>query len=831
MDIFESMLANEEPEAPISPRELYEQLPDKALGYGYLRDVQAQVLTAWHERRDEQDLVLKVNTGGGKTIDGLVILQSYLNEGLGPALFVAPDNYLVKQVIKEAEKIKIPTVTNPEDARYLRGEAIAVVNASRLFNGKTIFSDNRASPVPIGSVVIDDAHAAIATMRQKLSLRIPRPQEGATGASAYEDLLDLFESDIKQQFPDALLDLRERSNSALVRVPFWAWRNKVEQARAIMRPYTKDETTDLFFAWPAVTEILHLCRVVFSNNEVTITPPCPPIKHVTSFAEAKRRVYLSATLADDSVLVTDFGANPESVRKPINPLTAGDIGERMILAPQEINPSIRTDEIRNAIVDLSKSYNTVVLVPSNAAMRAWPQADRTARAHEVEAVVEELKSGKHVGLVVLANKYDGIDLPQSACRILVLDGLPTAFSGEERLDSQLTSQESGVDDRQVQRIEQGMGRGVRSNEDHCVVFLIGSRLSQLTTDPRTVPQFSPATRAQLKLSHELASRVEEQPLSQIMAVAKRALTRDAGWVKLAKQRLSKIAPEPGVVSHHAVARREAFEAASLSDYQRASKLLSDAAETSTRPREQGWLMEQQATYIDHSDPERAQVILAAARTKNPRTTRPLSGVTYHMLKGTDQQAISASTHLGDLYGNPAALRLGFEAVLEDLVFDPLRTDEFEHALHLLGHILGLASQRPEHEMGSGPDNLWALGANKFWVIEAKSGATSKSIGKRDAGQLGQSLQWFTDRYNSEARAVPVMVHPEVQLYRDASAPAGMMVLTPRNLARLVESVRTFSSGVAALGTWTDTEALQSLLKGHKLTSADLESYLVPVRAS
>lgn len=77
-------------EGPTEPRELYASLPDKSTGYGYLRDVQGQVLTAWHARRTERDLVVKVNTGGGKTIDGLVMLQSYLNDGKGPALYVAP---------------------------------------------------------------------------------------------------------------------------------------------------------------------------------------------------------------------------------------------------------------------------------------------------------------------------------------------------------------------------------------------------------------------------------------------------------------------------------------------------------------------------------------------------------------------------------------------------------------------------------------------------------------------------------------------------------------------------------------------------------------------
>lgn len=47
---FGSLLREEAMGPVIEPRELHGQLPNKAVGYGYLRDVQAQVLTAWHDR-------------------------------------------------------------------------------------------------------------------------------------------------------------------------------------------------------------------------------------------------------------------------------------------------------------------------------------------------------------------------------------------------------------------------------------------------------------------------------------------------------------------------------------------------------------------------------------------------------------------------------------------------------------------------------------------------------------------------------------------------------------------------------------------------------------
>lgn len=819
---FERLLSESGVAAPTEPRELYASLPDKPMGYGYLRDVQGQVLTAWHARRAERDLVVKVNTGGGKTIDGLVMLQSYLNDGEGPALYVAPSRYLVDQVREEAERLGIPTVDDPDHRRYIAGEAIAVVTADKLLNGKSVFSEKRPTraPAPIGSVVIDDAHAAIAITRKDLSLELPRDH------AAFDALLTLFEDDLREQAPNAFLEVQDRGHGALARVPFWAWRARVKQVRALLHEHR--DTPPLRYPWPAVSEVLHLCRAVFTGSAVTITPPCPPIRHVTGFAEARHRLYLTATLADDSVLVTDFAADPESVTKPITPATAGDIGERMILAPQEINPGLSLEEIRRAVAALSQKHNVVVIVPSGKAVAPWMEhAPEVATADQIADVVARLRD-EHVGLVVLVNKYDGIDLPGDACRVLVLDGLPEAFSGEERMRSQMVSRTAGIDDRQVQRIEQGMGRGVRSNEDHCVVFLLGPRLSQLVADPRSLARFGPATRAQLELSRTVAEGLEDQPLDQVLGVARQALDRDQGWVKLAKRKLSSLPAPNAVVTDVAISRRRAFEAATDGDYRAAAEHLSTAVAAASIEREKGWLLEEQAAYLDHVDPQRAQQVLVRARAKNNSVLRPLSGVTYERLSASGDQARRAADNLTALYADGTALRLGFEALLDDLVFDPDRTREFEEALQRLGEHLGLAAQRPEQEQGAGPDNLWGLGALDYWVIEAKTGATTDVIHKRDANQLSGSVLWFRDIYDVSARAVPVMVHQARQLARDASATPGMRVLNQDGLDRLKAAVRAYASALAG-SRWDTADHLNNLLAGHRLRSSDLTSYLRDAR--
>jgi len=814
---FDKLLSEKSSTTPTEPRELYASLPNKAKGYGYLRDVQGQVLSAWHERRYERDLVVKVNTGGGKTIDGLVILRSHLNDGRGPALYVAPDKYLAHQVQGEAERIGLATVNDPDHPRYLSGDAIAVVNTHKLVNGKSVFSSKRPTrpPAPIGSVVIDDAHAALAITRKQLSIELTRDH------SAFEPLLDLVREDISEQSPSDLLDIDDRSPGTLARVPFWAWRDKIDRVRLLLHQHR--ETDELLYVWPAVADVLHLCRAVFTEHALTITPFCPPIRHITGFADAQHRVYLTATLADDSVLVSDFGANPGSVRTPITPLTAGDIGERMILAPQEINPDVAPQDVRQAIALLAARHNVVVLVPSDRVAAAWEEFSvRVAHADDVSATVTNLRTG-HVGLVVFVNKYDGIDLPDNACRVLLLDGLPEVASGDERLEAQLLRR-AGTDDRQVQRIEQGMGRGVRSNEDHCVVFLLGSRLSQLIADPRSFTRFGPATRAQLELSRTVANGLENQPLNKIMDVADQALNRDPSWVKLAKLTLASVPPQIGSVTDVAVAQRAAFEAATDGDFRAAAQQLSTAAKALTDNRTKGWLLEQQAAYLDQIDPALGQQTLAEARTNNPSILRPLSGVTYQPLSLSGEQAQRSADFLSSRYRAPAELRLALRGITDDLVFDRERTDAHEDALARLADHIGLVGQRPEQDLGEGPDVLWALGGLDFWVIEAKSGSKSQVIHKGDANQLSGSMNWFRERYNHTACATPVMVHRAHRLAADAAAPLDMKVLTEDGLAGLRAAILKFAAGLAS-DRWDQAGNVDRQLTGQRLRASDLPSYL------
>lgn len=95
---------------------------NRAPAFSFPRDIQTEVLNGWYEARENRDNIIKLNVGSGKTLVGLLLLQSSLNERKGPALYVSPDNQLSLQVMQEANALGINVTDDPRDPDYAAGE-------------------------------------------------------------------------------------------------------------------------------------------------------------------------------------------------------------------------------------------------------------------------------------------------------------------------------------------------------------------------------------------------------------------------------------------------------------------------------------------------------------------------------------------------------------------------------------------------------------------------------------------------------------------------------------------------------------------------------------
>lgn len=191
---FKKRLAGKKAEKPVDPIKLYDTL-DRAHDKGPLRPAQLSVLKSWFTNHlDDRDAIVKLHTGQGKTLIGLLMLQMQLNNGKGPALYLCPDNFLIDQTREQAKQFGIATCRAdpelPDD--FLNSDKILVTSVQKLFNGLTKFGLDRKS-VSVGTLLMDDAHACADTIREACRIRIPSDEP------AYDALQTLFADDLEQQ--------------------------------------------------------------------------------------------------------------------------------------------------------------------------------------------------------------------------------------------------------------------------------------------------------------------------------------------------------------------------------------------------------------------------------------------------------------------------------------------------------------------------------------------------------------------------------------------------------------------------------------------------------
>ena len=440
----------------LEPRDIFMELPNKDKRYSYPRDVQTEVWKQWFENRESKNNIIKMNTGSGKTAVGLLILQSCLNEGIGPAIYVVPDNYLVKQVCDEAKRLGIKAVDGSEESKaeedyYFRNsKSILVTNIHKLVNGKSVFGLRNDSNIDIGSIIIDDVHACLATIEKQHTIIIEPKLD------IFNSIIDLVsnysESKESQNFCD-IKDNKDPKYSYLV--TFCICQNICNDVYNLISDDSYKDKDFVLFNYPLMRNNWKTANCVIKAKRIEITLKGTPIHKITSFEKAKRRIFMSATLSDDSVFISTLGLDKQELNNIIVPEKANDIGERLIVFPQYLNPNITEQEIKNKVSNIAKNYNVVVIVPSFDRANFWkdvnPVQILSSSDNNIYSGIEKLKNNEIFGLTVLINKYDGVDLPDDACRMLVVDGLPNLKSDYDALIRSINPNDKRIQREQIQK--------------------------------------------------------------------------------------------------------------------------------------------------------------------------------------------------------------------------------------------------------------------------------------------------------------------------------------------------------------------------------------------
>lgn len=812
----------------VNPVEIYDSL-DRRSETGPLRPSQERVLSEWYtSRKDEQNNIIKLHTGEGKTLIGLLILHSKINAGEGPCLYICPNKYLAEQVRQEAQKFGIPiceiSEQNDLPDDFMMGFKILITHVQKVFNGRTIFGLGNRS-VNVGAVILDDSHACIDSIKDALTIKVDKEHQ------LYKTAITLFEDDIREQGEGSFLEIESGDYNTMLPIPYWSWYEKRDEiTKAIID--SKDDNR-VKFVWPIIKDYIANCQAFISGETLEISPTLMPIDSFGTFSRAKNRILMSATTQDDSFFIKGLGFDIQSV---INPLSNTELkwsGEKMILIPSLISEDLERDAVINWLVKTNpeRQFGIVSLVPGFSKKKQYEAIGaRVATTTDIFEVVKSLKDGHYAQSIVFANRYDGIDLPDNACRILIIDSKPYFDSLLDRYEEDCRSESDIMNIRIAQKVEQGLGRSVRGEKDYSIIVLVGGDLIKFAKSPLSSKYFSSQTRKQIEIGIQVATFANEdskneEPYKVLQSVMNQALARDEGWKEYYSEEMDSIEEDVERKGIHEILKIEydAERQFMIGEYDGACELMQKLCDKfNDADLERGWYLQQLARYKYRTSKVESNQIQKSAFRNNLQLLKPKEGINYKKIEFINQNRVRRIKEWMTQYADYSEMMISVEGILQNLSFG-MPSEKFEAALKDVGEAIGFLSQRPDKEIKKGPDNLWCGVENQYFLLECKNEVdeTRSEISKHEAGQMNSHSAWFENMYG-DAKCKRILIIPTIKLSYHADFTHPVDIMRKNTLKKLKDNVRNFFKEFSAyiLHEVSDPK-IQQLVDAHKLDIASL----------
>lgn len=473
-----------------------------------------------------KDLAIELPTGTGKTLVGLLIAEYRRRAFKERVVFLCPTRQLCAQVNERARRYGINTALlvgsqskyDPDQFyAYQQARAIAITTYSGVFNTSPRIDDPEV-------IICDDAHAADNYISAFWTLSINR----ITHKDLYMSIYRLLESVIPQYMTYQI----ENPESSLFNansvdlVSTIAVYDHLTQLGQILEEF-KSEYDDLKYPLSILSSHLEACSFYISPKGIEIRPLIPPTQTHKPFSNAKQRVYMSATLGEDGDIERVFGVK-KIARLPIpEEWHKRSTGRRLILFP-ELSANQQPEE--TAIEMLKQSNRALILVPDNKTLQAWekklPKSHTLIKSEQIEQNLDEFTKCSEPSVLLLATRYDGIDLPGDDCHFMILDGEPSASGLQEFYLRTCLGICSQLHNRIRTRITQAMGRCTRDESDYSVVVVLGNKLTKRCCTTSFTQGIHPELQAEIAFGLDNST---DHTTTDFLELSKAILNRVPEW--------------------------------------------------------------------------------------------------------------------------------------------------------------------------------------------------------------------------------------------------------------------------------------------------------------
>lgn len=792
---FSKIKVPEPQDGSVDPITLFHNLKVSDRGINDLWLAQGDALREWHIHRNDSDIGIVLNTGAGKTLVGLLVAQSLVNETKGKVLYACSSIQLVEQTKEKAEGYGLKASTyyrsRYSDDLYSRCIAPCITTYHALFNGLSVFNKE-----DISAVVFDDSHTAEHLLRDHFSVLI----EKSKFPDLYAEMLHIFDDYFAYIGRSVSLQdtVEGRSKWVLFVPPFEVSAQSNELTRVLLDGGIQ-EAAETKFAWAHLKDNVDQSCVFISSSGVTITPAFVPASSLPYFSTTVRRVYLSATMSAPDAFTRTFGKQPSRI---VAPATSAGECERLIVLPSRIDSSSEGVEPAKQLVSTRKA---LILVPTYSRAEKWNEVAEPPPREQVTEEVSAFKNSSEGRKLLLAARYDGVDLPGDTCRLMVIDDIPTGIGSHERYLWESLGMDSSLRSMIASRIVQSFGRISRGMSDHGVVVLTGKRLTEWLFVPKNLSILPNFLQKQLLLGDQISK--ELSTVDELHDVVDACLERRGDWLGTYDQFMRQAEIGDTVEDSSDLLKLAKAEAKfGLMMWKRDY----EAAVNSISPTLQLAFSLSNGTGAWHSlwlgfahdlmgDTESANELYANAHSN--QTSIPPKRRKYQAHKDIElpSQVSRIESQMKIKVNNEISLPPKFANNLQFLSRKG-SVAQTEEAIRYLGQYLGLNSTRPDKEHGTGPDVLWIGDCGPALCIEAKTEKEPSSVyGKDELGQMSDHIQWVIDHHEMND-IVPLFVGPITKPSSRVNPPENVVITTLEMFSELGERLVAALKDAASIAT-------------------------------
>jgi hypothetical protein len=626
------------------------------------------------------------------------------------------------------------------------------------------------------------------------------------------NLLDALPAPFAERMREVGLDPWRRNEVELVPPPVVAVRADV--LREAITTHARDRRDHNTHAGPMIADRLEQCLVYVSWNEILIRPLIPPTAEHAPFADAEQRIYMSATLGSGGELERAFGV-PKIHRLQV---PAGwdehGSGRRFFVFPGATRGSTEVDTFVQEAID--RAGRALVIASSGTELDRFeaaclPDGVVRVRAKQVEHDFDAFTDEERAALL-LAHRYDGIDLPDERCRLIVLTGLPAATHLQERFLYERLKARRVLAERIRTRIVQGAGRCTRNPQDYAAVIMRGDSLVDFCARTEHLSAMHPELQAEVAFGFDNC----EDPDVDLAELLESFLGQDDDWreaevdIRARTGDATRQTPLNSAELAHAAEREvETWRAVWQGDMRRAITLAQETIDRlgggeELRPYRCFWLYlaASWAAQLAYGTADEVDAELAVTlRHEMQGCARTLSWVPRIDLAGPpgaggehDERAERAADKLKRL----GIRGVAFERKLAEIEaqLDQDKATPFELGLTALGELLGFEAAHPGGQ--AEPDSAWRddeRDDERLWLLfEAKTEERPENpISPSEVRQAGTHHEWVRSQLGwfEPERSLTTIVAYKQRIEPEAAAIAGDLRLVLPTVVREI-AARTFA---------------------------------------